>query len=44
MGGVGYRKMFASGGTDWWLGSGFYGAFVGGLIAIYSGKKTINNI
>ncbi len=27
--------------TEWWLDSGFYGAFIGGLLAIYFGKKTI---
>ncbi len=27
--------------NEWWLDSGFYGAFVGGLLAIYFGKKII---
>lgn len=27
--------------TDWWLSTGFYGSFIGGLVAIYSGNKAI---
>lgn len=25
-------------GTDWWLDSGFYGAFIGGLLTVFFGK------
>ena len=27
--------------NEWWLDSGFYGAFIGGLLAIYFGKRII---
>ncbi len=27
--------------TDWWFDAGFYGSFIGGLVAIYSGSKAI---
>lgn len=31
-----------SGTQEWWLDTGFYGAFIGGILVIYLGKKIIS--
>lgn len=30
--------------TDWWLGGGFYGAFLGGLVTVYLGKRVLDGL
>ena len=29
--------------TDWWLDSGFYGAFIGGLLTVFFGRIMVNS-
>lgn len=30
--------------TDWWLGSGFYGAFAGGLLTVFFGRQILDKM
>ena len=38
LGAIFFAVTSMSEGTDWWLDSGFYGAFIGGLLTVFFGK------